>query len=109
MKTRLLSNLSVLTLAVLASAGAHADERDTTLAWQQPGYVLEVVVATTPRPSTITGLGSTDRATPALQQAEPVQEVVVVRASRSEVLAAAGWSERPISPLRLAFMAHRRN
>jgi hypothetical protein len=56
---------------------------------------MEVVVVTAPRLKAPVAAAETSDATLAWQQPGYVQEVVVVTASRSEVLAAAGWHEHP--------------
>jgi len=94
MKTRLIATLSTLSLAALAGASAKAEDAANELAWQQPGYVMEVVVVTAPRLKAPVAAAETSDATLAWQQPGYIQEVVVATASRSEVLAAAGWHER---------------
>jgi hypothetical protein len=98
MKTRLFTTLTALTLSAFAGTSAFAEESGVTLEWQQPGYVMDVVVVTAPRPATIAqdvaiaqdeAQSVTDEATPAWQEAGYVQEVVIVTASRSEMLAQA--------------------
>lgn len=76
MKAKLIPSLFALTLTTFVGATAQADDSEATLAWQQPGYVMEVVIATAPR------------VTLASEQSDYVGEVVVVTASRSEALAA---------------------
>jgi hypothetical protein len=76
MKAKLIPSLLALTLTTFAGAAAHADGDQATLAWQEPGYVMEVVIATAPRVKL------------ASEPTDYVGEVVVVTASRSEVLAA---------------------
>jgi len=97
MKARLIPSLFALTLTAFAGATAQADDGQAILASQQPGYVMEVVIATAPR------------VTIASEQPGYVQEVVVVTASRSEALAtrreqlaaaAAEWLKRPINERR---------
>ena len=95
MKTRLITALTALTLTGLTSAAALADTDSESLAWQQPGYVEEVVIVTAPRPTQVLRVSAD---TPlASQQPGYVEEVVIVRASRSEVLANARWLDRPVS------------
>lgn len=107
MKAKLITILSALTLTAFASASAQADEAEPKLAWQEPGYVMEIVIATAPRPPVRAESAMPDAADPAgtsiLAWQEPgyEEEVVVVKASRSEVLAthrevlaATGWFER---------------
>ena len=89
MTTKTLTTLSALMLAAFAGTQAAAEERDAELAWQQPGYVMEVVVVTAPRPKNAGVAESTADATLAWQQPGYTQEVVIVRASRREVLEAA--------------------
>jgi hypothetical protein len=93
MKAKLIPSLFALTLTAFAGTTAQAGESQATLAWQEPGYVMEVVIATAPR------------VTLASEQPGYVEEVVVVTASRSEMLAArrevlaavaADWLNRPI-------------
>jgi hypothetical protein len=96
MKTRLIATLSALSLSAFAGVSARAEDVGTALAWQQPGYVMEVVVATAPRPTPVVRAVPTLDGTLAWQEPGYVEEVVVVKASRSEVLAAAGWPEFPI-------------
>jgi hypothetical protein len=106
MKTRLIAISTALTLAAALVLPAHADTSDSavTPAWQEPGYVMEIVVVTAKRPKLIdpeltTGMGeaagetadaeqsASEEVELAWQQPGYVQEVVVVTASRSEVLA----------------------
>ena len=102
MKAKLITILSALTLTAITGAAAHADEAEPTLAWQESGYVQEVVYASAPRwlartapAGTGTALsGSTEDTGLAWQKSGYQEEVVVVKASRTEVLAAAGWFER---------------
>jgi len=110
MKARLLVNLSLLTLTALAGTAAHAaDEEISKPAWQNPDYVMEVVVVTAPRPSALAPTGPTEETTLAWQEPGYVQEVVVVKASRSRLLAAAGWSG-PLTPrLHLALVEYPKN
>ncbi len=94
MNTRLIATLTALSLTALAGANAHADESTVTLAWQQPGYVEEVVVVKAKRPETAATVTETTAAavatdaTLAWQEPGYVEDVVIARASRSEVLAA---------------------
>jgi hypothetical protein len=111
MKARLTTRLFALTLTTFAAAAAQADEANATLAWQQPGYVMDVVIATAPRlpaASTTTDLAATTNPAAMLAWQEPgyVEEVVVVSANRREVLAAAAenWLNRPIEARRIAWM-----
>jgi hypothetical protein len=106
MRAKLITSLSALTLTTFAGAAAQADEAAATLAWQEPGYVMEVVIATAPRLSiSSTATPDTD-ATLAWQAPGYVQEVVVATASRSEIMAAAAaeWRHRPIRINRGPFM-----
>lgn len=91
MKTRKFATLTALTLSAFAGTSALAEDSGVVLEWQQPGYVMEVVIVTAPRP-TITqdnAEDATGEVTLAWQQAGYVEEVVIVRANRSEVLAQA--------------------
>jgi hypothetical protein len=94
MKTRLITTLAAITLAAFAGTSARADESGVTLEWQQPGYVMDVIVVTAPRPQ-IAALteeveaAATEEVALAWQQPGYVQEVVIAKASRSEVLAQA--------------------
>ena len=76
MNAKLIPGLLALTLTAFAGTAAHADEDQVTPAWQEPGYVMEVVIATAPR------------VTLATEPSDYVGEVVIVTASRSELLAA---------------------
>jgi hypothetical protein len=96
MNTRLIATLSALSLSAFAGVSARAEDVGTQLAWQQPGYVMEVVVATAPRPTQVVREVPTLDGTLAWQQPGYVEEVVVAKATRSEVLAAAGWPEFPV-------------
>jgi len=49
MKTRLIATVSALMLTALAGTSVRAGDAEATLAWQQPGYVMEVVVVTASR------------------------------------------------------------
>ena len=101
MKTRLIATLTALTLAATAGTTALADEATVDLAWQQPGYVMDVVYATAPRirpavaavaaPAEVV---NADGGVLASEQEGYVMDVVVVRASRSEVLANAREAAR---------------
>jgi hypothetical protein len=102
MKAKLITILSALMLTAFAGTSAHAEEADVKLAWQEPGYVIEVVYATAPRLRAKTAptrsytdaSGSTETSALAWQEPGYEEEVVIVKASRSDVLAAAGWFER---------------
>lgn len=101
MNARLIATLSALPLTAFAGVSAASEDVGVELAWQQPGYVTEVVIATAPRPKApAAGTEATDIS---LARLEPgyVEEVVVVRASRSEVLAAAHSTSRGIRSTRL--------
>jgi hypothetical protein len=100
MKTRLIALSTVLTLAAAVALPARADTSEVTPAWQEPGYVMEVVVVTAKRPKMLddaliagqAASNDTDEAadedvTLAWQEPGYVEEVVVVTAKRSEVLA----------------------
>jgi hypothetical protein len=103
MKTRLFATLTALSLSAYAGASAQAENSGASLAWQQPGYVQEVVVVTAPRPNSvgadetattqagavIEAAAANEDVTLAWQEPGYVPEVVVVTASRSEVLAKA--------------------
>lgn len=84
MNARTLATLSVLLLTGLTAAKASADETDAQLAWQQPGYVMEVVVATAPRPKAGREIEASTDAPLARLEPGYVEEVVVVTASRRE-------------------------
>lgn len=92
MKTRLIAVLSALSISAFASVSARAGDAGDELAWQQPGYVMEVVVVTAPRPKAPVAEARTSDATLAWQQPGYVEEVVVARASRSAILEAMGWT-----------------
>jgi hypothetical protein len=94
MKTRLIATLSALSLSAFAGVSANADEATSELAWQQPGYVTEVVIVTASRPQAPAPAAATDGVL-AWQEPGYVEEVVIVKASRREVLAAAFWTEAP--------------
>ncbi|MGD8340499.1 MAG: hypothetical protein PVH89_06925 [Gammaproteobacteria bacterium] len=89
MNARTLTTLSALVLTGFTSSIATAGDSNIELAWQQPGYVEEVVVVTAPRPVTAEASESATTTTLARQQPGYVEEVVVVRVSRRDVLAAA--------------------
>ena len=98
MKTRLIATLTALTLTAWAGTSAQAEESAVALEWQQPGYVMDVVLATAPRPKTVVSTpveptGAADIVL-ASEQDGYVMDVVVVRASRSEVLAHAHAAAR---------------
>jgi hypothetical protein len=84
-----LSSLILTGLTTTAATAATAGEAGTTLAWQQPGYVEEVVMATAPRPLAVVRADATADGSLAREAPGYVEEVVVVRASRREVLATA--------------------
>jgi hypothetical protein len=107
MKARLIPSLIALTLTAFAGAAAKADETTATLAWQEPGYVMDVVVATAPRVTPAV------KPSTAVETSDYVGEVVVVTASRSDVLearrelfaaAAASWLNRPVEARRFPLM-----
>ena len=93
MKTRLITTLGLLMLGPALGLTAHADE--SLLAWQEPGYVEEIVIVTASRPTAIAtpvvyaALNADSEVTLAWQEPGYVGEVVIVSASRSEVLARA--------------------
>ena len=102
MKTRLIATLTALTLTALAGTSVRAEDSEATLEWQKPGYVMDVIVVTAPRPKIVTAIETADQATDATatatatenvelawQQPGYVEEVVIAKASRSEVLAEA--------------------
>lgn len=94
MKTRLIATLTAFALAALAGTSAGAEDSGVTLEWQQPGYVMDVIVVTAQRPQTASAVEETDAVTTesgalAWQQPGYVTEVVIATASRSEVLAQA--------------------
>jgi hypothetical protein len=95
MKTRHLATLTALILTATAGATARADQ--ATLAWQEAGYVEEMVIVTGQRPAPIDhgvevvyadSAPSSDSSL-AWKQSGYVGEVVVATASRSTVLAEA--------------------
>jgi hypothetical protein len=102
MEVKLIKILSALALTAIAGVSAHADEAEPKLAWQEPGYVEEVVIARAPRflarsttaTDYTTAAASTDGLTLAWQESGYEEEVVVAKASRREVLAEAGWFDR---------------
>jgi hypothetical protein len=109
MRARLITSLPALTLIAFAGATAHAAESDVALAWQQPGYVTEVVHATAPRPAIAPRAAtpaSNDAATLAWQEPGYVEEVVVITANRGDVLQAAAeaWRNRLVAARRGPFM-----
>jgi hypothetical protein len=105
MKTRTLTTLTALTLATYAVLPAHAGAAEVTLAWQEPGYVMEIVTVTGPRPKTFDAIeqaiasgasamaertvaaAAAEEVTLAWQEPGYIMEVVVVTAKRSEALA----------------------
>lgn len=101
MNARILATTFALTLTVFAGASAKADAGTTELAWQQPGYVMEVVIATAARPAATSDATDT---TLAWQEPGYMQEVVVATASRKEALKALLWIERPGLPERRLFL-----
>jgi len=86
MNARPLTALAALTLSVFCASVGSADEGEALLAWQEPGYVMEVVIATAPRPKMATEAEAGEAATLAWQEPGYVEEVVIVTASRSEAL-----------------------
>ncbi len=98
MKARLIAALFTFTLTTLVGASVHAEEGDAKLACNQPGYVMEIVIVSTPHLGVPTALALTEKVGLAWQEPGYVQEVVVVKASRSEVLATTGSLENPVSP-----------
>lgn len=102
MKARLTTSFYAVILTATAGTVAHAEDAETQLAWQEPGYVEEVVYATAPQWFTarqgteLTSTGSTASSVTGLAWQEPgyVEEVVVVTASRNEVLPAVRWRNR---------------
>jgi hypothetical protein len=95
MKTRVFATLTALTLAGYAATAAHAEESAATLAWQESGYIMDVIVVTTPR-------SEVAAASLAWQEPDYVTEVVVTKASRSEVLAEAWAAARDAALVRQA-------
>ncbi|HUF73061.1 MAG TPA: hypothetical protein VMR74_09200 [Gammaproteobacteria bacterium] len=95
MNTRLIATLSALSLSAFAGVSANAEQATSELAWQQPGYVTEVVIVTAPRPKAPEPAMAAADGVLAWQEPGYVEEVVVVMASRREVLAAARWTEVP--------------
>jgi hypothetical protein len=116
MKTRTIATLTALTLAAFAGTSARAEDTAVTLEWQQPGYVMDVVVVTAPRPTAVmhtAAPAATAHAaaapgeTSTLARLEPgyVEEVVVVTASRSEAIAELRAAARQIAMARAALMS----
>ena len=94
MNIRLIATLTTLSLTALASTSLRAEDAEVTLEWQKPGYVMDVIVVSTPRllvePEAVAvDSAATGEVALAWQEAGYVLEVVVATASRSEVLAAA--------------------
>ena len=83
---------------LLLSATAFGSEIQATPAWQEPGFVMEEVVATAPLPANSQAL--------AWQEPGFVMEEVVATANRGEVLASV--KARMPSRLRILFAAHLR-
>jgi hypothetical protein len=112
MKTRTIATLTALTLAAFAGTSARAEDSAVTLEWQQPGYVMDVVVVTAPRPTAMTiaaaPAATATGATPTLARLEPgyVEEVVVVTASRSQAIAEYREAARQAVLARAALMPH---
>lgn len=88
MNARPLVPFAALALTLFGATAAQADE-ESLPAWQEPGYVMEVVIAKGTRPSSAADSQSTSTAIPAWQEPGYVEEVVIVKASRSEALARA--------------------
>lgn len=105
MKTRILAILTALGIAAACSAAARAEMSGPELAYEQPGYVMEVVYATAPRPRTLVEPRTSDVAL-ASEQPGYVMEVVVVTASRSEVIARARAAARAAAIARQALFAN---
>jgi hypothetical protein len=101
MNARLIAAFGLLTLTGVARAEAPSQDSETELAYKQPGYVMEVVVVTAPRPAATRS--EPEDVVLAREQPGYVEEVVIVRASRSEVLEAAGWPDRPMRVMRPGF------
>jgi len=106
MKIRKIATLSTLMLTAVAGTKAFAEE-PVALAWQEPGYVMDVVVATAPRPTMVIYADEAALADPALAWKEPgyVMDVVVARASRSEALARVRAAETRVALIREALGA----
>ena len=84
MNAKPIVSIAALTLTVFSTSSVASEP--TTPAWQEPGYVMEVVIAKTSRPS-VTQVARGSVETPlAWQEPGYVEEVVVVTASRSEAL-----------------------
>ena len=90
MKTRLIAALTALGLVAALASTARADTSAGTLAWQEPGYVMEVVMVSAPRSATV----------PAYAEPGYVMEVVVVTASRGEAIARAREAAREAALMR---------
>ena len=103
MKTGLFTTLSAVTLILSAATAVQADDTGGTLEWQQPGYVMDVIIVTAPRPAlpTVTA----EAATLAWQEPDYVTEVVIVQASRAEVLAEFRAAARESARARQAIFA----
>ena len=95
MNARILATTFAATLTMFAGTSVTANDSETQLAWQQPGYVMEVVIATANRPTATSDSSDT---TLAWQEPGYVQEVVVATASRKEALRALLRIEHPALP-----------
>jgi len=95
MKTRTLTTLTALGIAAAFGTAARAESSAQTLAWEQPGYVMEVVYATAQRPLTLAAPIATDsNVVLASEQPGYVMEVVYATGSRSEAIARAREAAR---------------
>ena len=93
MNAKVLTIIATILPGMLAATAVNA-EQGATLAWQQPGYVEEVVIVTAPRPAVQVASAQSDDVELAWQQPGYIQDVVVVSANRDEVLRAAGLALR---------------
>lgn len=91
MKTRLIATLTALTLTAWAGTSARAEETALAPEWQQPGYVMDVVIVKAKRPQTTFAIPAAAADTSGVELASEqdgyVMDVVIVRASRSQALA----------------------
>lgn len=85
MNARPLVALTALALTLAGATAARADQ-DSLPAWQEPGYVMEVVIAKAKRPGAAPTSEPIAATTLAWQEPGYVEEIVVVKASRSEAL-----------------------
>ena len=99
MNAKVLTIIATMLPGILAASTVNAGDA-ATLAWQQPGYVEEVVIVTAPRLAVRVASEQANDVELAWQQPGYIQDVVVVSANRDEVLRAsglalrsAGWTE----------------